>query len=243
MIDGVVITDPCVCAERNIVPPSSTATCGTGGAGGAGNASGGGGTGGAIGGTVFEFVGDDGVSYSDGGGYQAHYDLVIGADLQSGIGLNTYILRSATLRVDVAYSTLPLCIENGTGDVVDCSSMGVPPLSESMTVTLQAEDFDLAGGTVLYLAGVLSDGSSTDDFYQVQLTLTHDVSVTTPRGARIAYASGVQFQVGTSSDSGFPEAGYFNSELTLPSPYYPLGISPGGLILGKMSVTSTAATP
>jgi len=102
-----------------------------------------------VGAYVFEFIGSDSATISGGGGYQADYDLLVGADLQSNFaGLESYTVRSAALRVDVAYSSTPLCTDSNTGQTVKCDY----PLAECITGTFVTDDFDLTGALLIHEA-------------------------------------------------------------------------------------------
>jgi hypothetical protein len=193
-----------------------------------------------LGAVTFAFVGDQIVNISGGGGFQAHYDLKVGADPQVSLaGYNVYTVRSVLLKTTLAYETTSSCSDTG-GVVYDCASKGFAPLSETVNMTLQSGDFDLTSGTLQYVANGSDSNPIPDDFFQIQLDLARDVATTTSAGALVLYSAGSTLRLGTADQSGYPELGYFYAELTLPQPYLALGISPGGLITGQASLTATS---
>jgi hypothetical protein len=191
-----------------------------------------------VGAYVFEFIGSDSATISGGGGYQADYDLLVGADLQSNFaGLESYTVRSAALRVDVAYSSTPLCTDSNTGQTVKCDY----PLAECITGTFVTDDFDLTGALLIHEAPGAASNPLPDDFYEIKFALAGAKSFPTARGTILQYASGEELFLGTASDSEDHEAGYFHSNLVLPAPYVQLGISPGEPIQGQASITGRDA--
>ena len=186
-----------------------------------------------VGGHLFEFVGDDHASISGGGGYQTHYDLLVGADLQSNmVGLESYTVRSAALKVDVSYTSTPACTDSKTGQLVTCSSQ----LAECITATFATDDFDLTAAMLIHEAPGSASNPIPDDFYEIKFALGGGKVFTSARGATLQYASGEELLLGTASDSGYAEAGYFHSQLTLPAPYVQFGLSPGEVITGQASI-------
>lgn len=247
MYDGKVIVDPCICQQHGLT------SLGCGGAGGRGRSCGDAGSdvargtcssgvaadlGDPVGIHVFEFLGSESIAISGGGGYQAYYDLLLGADLQSNfVGMESYKLNSATLRIDVEYNSTPACVDPKTGGPVTCSSQ----LSECISAAFQSIDFDLSSAVLQHVAKGAASNPIPDDFYTIQLALLDERSFTTSAGTVLQYASGGQLRLGTSSGENYPEAGYFNSELILPTPYVQLGISPGGLISGQVTMQTRDA--
>jgi hypothetical protein len=236
MIDGGVIVDPYICQQHNY----TSLGCGDAGAGGPSTCT----PGGAadlenpVGSYVFEFVGDDYAGNSEDGGYQTHYDLLVGADLKSNlVGLESYTVRSVALKIDVEYTSTPQCIDSNTGQPVACKSQ----LKECIPATFVTDDFDLTGATFIHEAKGSASNPIPDDFYDFQFALAGGKVFSTASRTSIQYASGTQLLLGTANDSGYHEGGYFHSKLILPAPYVQLGISPGEPILGQASIKARDA--
>jgi hypothetical protein len=231
MVNDLVITSPCACAQQD--PPLKSldvcalVTCGRGD------------TPVAVGSTVFTFQGTSNASISGGGGFGAEYTLLVGADLQSSlVGYELYTVRSVDLQIDISYSSTPQCRDRKTDQVVSCASLGVSQLSECLTVLFYTEDFDLSSALLRHVAAGSAANPLPEDVFQIDLRLAGAKQLTWASGTSISFDAGSELLLGTSSGAGYPEVGYFYSDFVLPAPYEQFGLSPGGGISGRASVAA-----
>jgi len=182
---------------------------------------------------VLEFNGTEEMSVSGVGGYVVNYALQVGVQENSAlVGLVMYDVVSVSLDVDVSYE-ITRCLDS-SGSPVACDSS----LAEEISVHFGTADFDLAGSSAEFIAEGEAANPIPADFFNLQLFLAREVNASSPGGTTITWPAGNELRIGTADSEGYPEAGYFWSEMVPPPPYEPLGVSPGFLsdLVGSRTV-------